>query len=654
MQALEKREDELRELEFLLKEATTEVDDLKSQLAAKEGENEILISKLVESKKRVAELTKSLKGKEKEIYDLKKRVSRLLHDVETLKTKNKNLEKEIERLQKLLKKHTPPLPPAGDEGDQDNEFRDNTTDGDGRILIDENNPFWNCYKKDTFWSQRAKGLEIAELMTHSDIDHVLLYAPTQSGKTGVALSTAFYTQMPHIYANIGIPFENIYVITGLSSNEWKTQTRERFPPDMASRILHLWDIRPAPHGPAAEQPDIRPELKEELMKKKNVLFIVDEMHIAAQKNQTLFVFLRELGLTSHDDFTSRNVKMLHISATPEGSWERFQQSWKGHCVLTHMIPHPKSTYIGLKQLLQNGQIRQSSDLCAQLPSGADGTSIPTPECVKHIVDIHTQLQSYDVPKFHIIRAGNTTTSKKDGTVNRLGMIRENITYVFSDILGMKMMPEWNGDLPEEETLPTNCFAFIHRATGGSSTWIEELVKNTPKCHTIILLKQEARCAVTIDKSHLGIAYENFVQGTSDVLVQAKYFNRNRVLGEEIAGDGENLSKFLSLIKRESTVVQSLVGRITGYYRDKRNKENMLKTVVYTDVLLVEAYIRDTWDFIENDKFNKTNCAYNTPLMYYNQEPNTPLPVGVQMSPAPGFQGLLLLQEQEDENSFDEE
>ena len=63
----------------------------------------------------------------------------------------------------------------------------------------------------------------------------MLLSKTQSGMTGSMLATI--KQYLEDSSNL-IPIENIYIITGLSSCEWKIQTRERMPESIQKRVFH--------------------------------------------------------------------------------------------------------------------------------------------------------------------------------------------------------------------------------------------------------------------------------------------------------------------------------------------------------------------------------------------------------------------------------
>ena len=102
------------------------------------------------------------------------------------------------------------------------------------------------------------------------IINIMVLALTQSGKTGGMLSL-IKNYLSH--AAITIPTENIYIITGLSSQDWCEQTKGRIPASMRTRVFH--------------RDELTSKFVDDIYEKENVLIIIDEVQIAAKENQTL-------------------------------------------------------------------------------------------------------------------------------------------------------------------------------------------------------------------------------------------------------------------------------------------------------------------------------------------------------------------------------
>ena len=92
------------------------------------------------------------------------------------------------------------------------------------------------------------------------IINIMVVSKTQSGKTGSMCATI--KQYLEDTSNL-MPIEHVYIITGLSSCEWKEQTKERMPESIQTRVFHRCEL-----------PNT---FVDEIKDKKNILIIMDEM-----------------------------------------------------------------------------------------------------------------------------------------------------------------------------------------------------------------------------------------------------------------------------------------------------------------------------------------------------------------------------------------
>jgi hypothetical protein len=413
--------------------------------------------------------------------------------------------------------------------------------------------------------------------------HVLLYAPTQSGKTGTMLSTAFFSQMTiEGKKNLDIDKENIFVITGLSSSEWKRQTAERFPEEMHMNILHgpnLYVTEDKEGNPRGE------ELKKRLRGMKNVLFMIDEMHVAAKKDQILDKFMIEFNYKDPEFCRENNIKFVHVSATPEGSWLSFPH---GYSSTTWM--RPGKDYYGLRELVKHNQVRQSFDISQQVYDPVTDETKPTPQCIQGIFDIYVEMQKYDEPRYHIIRCNHDYTDRSQEpaiTVQRLKRVMENINFVFEKFLLKKKKEGDEGDEDGDYDLVDMT---------EKTEQVQDLLDRKPYRHTFIFIKDTTKCAVTISKEFLGVVYERWTDN-SHVFKQRKYYHRQK-LNDEGLPTWSKENTLQTAISRESFIVQSLAGRLTGY-RSRELRSAMKQTVVFTDPLYIHSYIRDTYNYYFN-------------------------------------------------------
>ena len=123
-------------------------------------------------------------------------------------------------------------------------------------------------KSKIFEKQISTASEIINNFKDTNIINQLVVGKTQSGKTGLMLASV----QAYINNNI-IPHENIYLITGLSSRDWKAQTKDRLPKYINSNVYH--------------RSDINKEFINDIKNKQHVLIILDEVHIGCIFNQTI-------------------------------------------------------------------------------------------------------------------------------------------------------------------------------------------------------------------------------------------------------------------------------------------------------------------------------------------------------------------------------
>lgn len=292
-------------------------------------------------------------------------------------------------------------------------------------------------------------------MFHTDpkLVTVLVVALCQSGKTGTMLALLRVIVLEP--DSIVIPFENIYIITGLSSIDWKNQTKKHFPE--GTKIHHRSELE---------------GIFEEIKTKKNVLIILDENQIASKKNQTLDKCYHDLQL----EVLNRNdVKIIEFSATPDGSvYELQSESWGDAAKIIKAPAGPG--YVGCFDLNARNRVYQYKDLY-----GPDGETHVRE--IKNVIDVR-----YQTPRYHIIR----THSSNKGEITRTNFIK-----VFGLNCEFKI---YDGERTD-----------IHDINEGR-------LDIPPKKHTFIFVKALLRCSQNITKTHLGVLYERFTENPSDSVI----------------------------------------------------------------------------------------------------------------------------------------
>ena len=225
-----------------------------------------------------------------------------------------------------------------------------------------------------FPNQDAFGKRIANAFLDRTTHSVLALALTQSGKTGAILAASkYFTSI----SDIALPIQHIFIITGHSSKDWLSQTRERFPPCMHNNIFH------------------RNTLDQFVLRIKsihNVIIFIDETQIASSAHQSIQSALSKADCLHIDSILKKDIKFVFVTATPNKLIHKFIPSQSGF-KLIRMNPAPG--YTSIFKIYNQNRLFQSKDLC-----GFDKvTQLINPAVLDNIREI--KLSS--IPKYHIIR-----------------------------------------------------------------------------------------------------------------------------------------------------------------------------------------------------------------------------------------------------------
>jgi hypothetical protein len=295
-----------------------------------------------------------------------------------------------------------------------------------------------------FDNQFQFGKTIANAFSsNSQLLYFLAFALTQSGKTGSMLSTIHHFLNDD---NLAIPQDNIFIITGISSKDWVLQTKERFPISLHHRIYHRNDLL---------------RFYSDIYERKDVLIILDEVHIASKNDQTIASVFK----CSHFDdslyLLHNNIKFVFFTATPNNI--HFFNS-NPHASMAKMDP-PKQ-YTSIFNLILQDRVFQYKDLCGFNNSDNQEVRMNVIELKEFI------LKRFHTPKYHIIR---THVAYK-----------QNITYFhFTKVWGK-----------DADIIIDN-----------DKLNLDLLLSRPPTKHTFIFVKERLRCAKTICKKYVGVLYE---------------------------------------------------------------------------------------------------------------------------------------------------
>ena len=313
------------------------------------------------------------------------------------------------------------------------------------------------------------------------IVNIAVVAHTQSGKTGTMLAIL---KIIAFELNI-VLIENIYIITGLSSSDWKEQTITNFPEDcgMRDRIFH--------------RPDLKKLFNEEIKHKKNVLILMDEIQLAAKPGQTLDKCFKDFGLQK---LYEHDIKIVEFSATPDGAiYDLHAPEWENASKI--ILAKPGPGYFGSFEYLESGRVRQYKDLCGY----DDATGLTDPSAKDNVRELAEFINSFPTPRYHIIR---TKSSPYDVHT------RDNFRDIFGDSCAYKTYDGSYADIAD----------------------ITSFLAVPPLKNTIVFVKQLLRCSNDLKtKSNIGIVHELFTKGSpsNSVVTQGLL---GRVTGYNVPND----------------------------------------------------------------------------------------------------------------------
>ena len=211
-------------------------------------------------------------------------------------------------------------------------------------------------------NQEKSGKELVEKFINDKTKILsLVILPPQGGKTGILCSSI------KEFMNMGTPYENIFIITGLSSLEWKTQTKNRIPEELHKNIYH--------------RQDLEKHFIENIKDKQNVVILIDEIQIGCTELQTLATVFEKANLFDINNLLKNDIKIIQFSATPNGILYD-TMGLETHSFIK--VCKPGLKYIGCKELLEANRIYDINE-----------------DTLENNIKKH--LENYKRPKYHFIR-----------------------------------------------------------------------------------------------------------------------------------------------------------------------------------------------------------------------------------------------------------
>jgi hypothetical protein len=312
-------------------------------------------------------------------------------------------------------------------------------------------------------NQEECSMLIVSNLHNKKIINIMVVALTQSGKTGTM--SAVLKNFLNDTTNL-IPIENIYIISGLSSREWIEQTKNRMPKSIQERVFH--------------RNHLTTKFVEDIKSKKNVLIIIDEIQIAAKENQTLNNTFSDAGFYNKQNLLENDIKIIEFTATPDGTIYDLM-NWGENATKIQM--QPGTGYISCFDLCNQGRVKQYKDLC-----GYDKKTCKINEDLvkKNIKEIKDDIDSFEIPLYHIIRTPNGTMTN---------IVIDNFKKIFSEVM---LYYTYDAESKIED--------------------INNILKIKPEIHTFIFIKEKLRCAKTLIKDYWGIGYDRYTKSTDDAVI----------------------------------------------------------------------------------------------------------------------------------------
>jgi len=385
-----------------------------------------------------------------------------------------------------------------------------------------------------------KSMKLINGLYKQDLAAELFIAPTQFGKTSTVFWTA-HNLMTHIDMKYFVPYPFVFIISGLNSNSWKEQTRDRVLPGNKDNVWHNKDIC---------NEDNAARLKAAVMSNHNTLIIIDEVHVGTKLDHVIFNTLREFHpehnersisqLELFEFLHSKKVKFLLVSATPDAIKETMEQHWPQERYKTVVAyPDTAPTYVWHKHFLTKGRVHQAYNMQDKTPQGISFHNV-----------IIQRIVSYKSPMYHMIRFP-TDAKKSEIEVSR-SLLEASVKKcgIEADIV------LWDAKNSMKNFFAKKNYKVFENENISKSTMMnmsnEDILKEKPERHTIFILKELFRVAQTMPIENIGVLVDRDTKTPCD-----------------------------------STLSQSLIGRACGH-----NKHEFIDQIlIYTHVQSVINYIR---------------------------------------------------------------
>jgi hypothetical protein len=308
-----------------------------------------------------------------------------------------------------------------------------------------------------------------------------LAAEMQAGKTGV-----MSTLIRLILANakkLNMRPNRIFVLTGMSDDAWKIQTRERMPRDIRENVQHSKGLsKIALAFQRLRELDGKNNLS-------NIIVLLDESHIAtSQHNQpNLHIWEPLNSLCPIELRQENNVRIVTISATDP--CKVLFISGKSQPASVVRL-HTNDAYQSIQSLVDRNRIRFAEEF----------GDVHLPKAIKEIKR-SIEIDFKNDTLYHIIRP----RPSKEGDSERA--LRENFPGCSIRL--------WNASSKSKK----KSFDDTSSSSGFHLNDINELLREEPIVTTFVILKNMFYASKTLDDRYVGIMYDR-IGGKDDTNLQS--------------------------------------------------------------------------------------------------------------------------------------
>jgi hypothetical protein len=316
--------------------------------------------------------------------------------------------------------------------------------------------------------QTLAALRCFRLLYHINKVWVHLTAPMQSGKTGV-MSALTRIVMFHNQHNIRP--DRMFVFTGMSDNEWRKQTKKRFPIHIRNNIYHRSGVSKICAGLRRLRGDGH---------LRNVLLFIDESHIATKKDHTPRMIYQTLTeLCPRELWAENNIRIVTVSATDPAKVITIKENYGP----PHQVVRLETTegYQSIESLVRDGRIR---------PIAGNAHTRTAIDLMRPVIE------GYDRPLYHIIRAAHGKSTETQDALTAAFPHASVITYDATSRAAANVRGE---------------------AESADLADINEILRKVPEVHTFIVIKNALYAATTMEDTHIGVLYDRQTDNDSAVL-----------------------------------------------------------------------------------------------------------------------------------------